>query len=249
MKRELEQLRNRLQVRRSVRAVAVCERAVLQETLLLWRRMFSCVLVQEESLKVRAETKLDINLESSRISDMVCVCAVTLTHKPDIHIYDVLFSSRHQFERQRWSCRDTERHADAHFVFCCQFTEQEKKLMEATTEFHQKVNGPNKTDHQRAQIIIISVCWRTNDPVPWLVVIFFPSLGDDIIRSQTWNTTTWRSTRRWTSRWLHSKPSWSPSNWRRSATSQVSTSHLCHLDGIFVSRGCSLGKDWWRGWD
>lgn len=55
MKRELEQLRNRL---------------------------------QEESLKVRAETKLDINLESSRISDM--------------------------------------------------FTEQEKKLMEATTEFHQK---------------------------------------------------------------------------------------------------------------
>nr|XP_046267205.1 coiled-coil domain-containing protein 90B, mitochondrial isoform X1 [Scatophagus argus] len=55
MKRELEQLRNRL---------------------------------QEETQKVRAETKLDINLESSRISDM--------------------------------------------------FTEQEKKLMEATTEFHQK---------------------------------------------------------------------------------------------------------------
>lgn len=55
MKRELEQLKNRL---------------------------------QEESQKVRAETKLDINLESSRISDM--------------------------------------------------FTEQEKKLMEATTEFHHK---------------------------------------------------------------------------------------------------------------
>ncbi|XP_070699900.1 coiled-coil domain-containing protein 90B, mitochondrial [Pempheris klunzingeri] len=55
MKRELEQLHNRL---------------------------------KEESQKVRAETKLDINLESSRISDM--------------------------------------------------FTEQEKKLMEASTEFHQK---------------------------------------------------------------------------------------------------------------
>ncbi|XP_061754716.1 coiled-coil domain-containing protein 90B, mitochondrial isoform X2 [Nerophis ophidion] len=55
MKRELEQLHNRL---------------------------------KEESLKVRAETKLDINLESSRISDM--------------------------------------------------FTEQDTKLMEASTEFHQK---------------------------------------------------------------------------------------------------------------
>ncbi|XP_076606878.1 coiled-coil domain-containing protein 90B, mitochondrial [Chaetodon auriga] len=55
MKRELEQLQNRL---------------------------------KEECLKVRAETKLDINLESSRISDM--------------------------------------------------FTEQEKKLMEASTEFHHK---------------------------------------------------------------------------------------------------------------
>ncbi|XP_022625150.1 coiled-coil domain-containing protein 90B, mitochondrial isoform X2 [Seriola dumerili] len=55
MRRELEQLQNRL---------------------------------KEESQKVRAETKLDINLESSRISDM--------------------------------------------------FTEQEKKLMEATSEFHHK---------------------------------------------------------------------------------------------------------------
>lgn len=55
MKRELEQLQNRL---------------------------------KEESQKLRAETKLDINLESSRISDM--------------------------------------------------FTEQEKKLMEASTEFHQQ---------------------------------------------------------------------------------------------------------------
>uniref|UniRef100_H2SG79 Coiled-coil domain containing 90B n=1 Tax=Takifugu rubripes TaxID=31033 RepID=H2SG79_TAKRU len=55
MKRELEQLKSRL---------------------------------EEESQKVRAETKLDINLENSRISDM--------------------------------------------------FTEQEKKLIEATTEFHQK---------------------------------------------------------------------------------------------------------------
>ncbi|KAM8741782.1 coiled-coil domain-containing protein 90B, mitochondrial [Acanthopagrus latus] len=55
MKRELEQLQNRL---------------------------------KEETLRVRAETKLDINLESSRISDM--------------------------------------------------FTEQEKKLMEASTDFHHK---------------------------------------------------------------------------------------------------------------
>lgn len=31
------------------------------------------IFVQEESQKVRAETKLDINLENSRISDMVCV--------------------------------------------------------------------------------------------------------------------------------------------------------------------------------
>lgn len=38
----------------------------------------TCVWVQEESEKVRAETKLDINLERSRVSDMVslrgCVC-------------------------------------------------------------------------------------------------------------------------------------------------------------------------------
>lgn len=34
------------------------------------------ICLQEESQKVRAETKLDINLENSRISDMVggCVC-------------------------------------------------------------------------------------------------------------------------------------------------------------------------------
>lgn len=34
------------------------------------------IRLQEESQKVRAETKLDINLENSRISDMVggCVC-------------------------------------------------------------------------------------------------------------------------------------------------------------------------------
>lgn len=31
------------------------------------------VFVQEESQKVRAETKLDINLENSRVFDMVCV--------------------------------------------------------------------------------------------------------------------------------------------------------------------------------
>lgn len=31
------------------------------------------VFVQEESQRVRAETKLDINLENSRVFDMVCV--------------------------------------------------------------------------------------------------------------------------------------------------------------------------------
>ena len=30
--------------------------------------------------------------------------------------------------------------SSAHFVFFCQFTEQEKKLMEASTDFHHKVN-------------------------------------------------------------------------------------------------------------
>ncbi|XP_054611776.1 coiled-coil domain-containing protein 90B, mitochondrial [Dunckerocampus dactyliophorus] len=66
MKRELEQLHNRL---------------------------------KEESQKVRAETKLDINLESSRVSDM--------------------------------------------------FTEQEKKLMEASTDFHQKKAS---LDHDNMEI-------------------------------------------------------------------------------------------------
>lgn len=56
--------------------------------------VFVCFFsVQEESLKVRAETKLDINLESSRISDMVCVCVVTLTHKPVIQIYVMFYSA------------------------------------------------------------------------------------------------------------------------------------------------------------
>lgn len=35
------------------------------------------IFVQEESQRVRAETKLDINLENSRVFDMVCVCVVT----------------------------------------------------------------------------------------------------------------------------------------------------------------------------
>lgn len=40
-------------------------------------RLFGRITVQEECQKVRAETKLDINLESSRISDMVCACVST----------------------------------------------------------------------------------------------------------------------------------------------------------------------------
>lgn len=37
--------------------------------------VYACVGIfdQEESQKVRAETKLDINLENSRVFDMVCV--------------------------------------------------------------------------------------------------------------------------------------------------------------------------------
>lgn len=73
-----------------------------------------CVSVQEESLKVRAETKLDINLERSRTSDMVSVCPV-YSHMMFVP------AVRPQF------------------LFFCQFTDQEKKLMEASSEFHHKV--------------------------------------------------------------------------------------------------------------
>lgn len=183
MKRELEQLRNRLQVRRSFWAVAVCERAALHVTLFLWRRVFSCVLVQEESLKVRAETKLDINLESSRISDMVCVCVVTLTHKPDIHIYDVLFSSRCRFERQHWSCRDTERHADC-FCSCrssfCVLLSVHWTGEEADGGHH-RVSPEGKYTKQvwppksTNKVCLLTI--GTNDPVPWLVVVSPPIFG------------------------------------------------------------------------
>ncbi|PWA24394.1 hypothetical protein CCH79_00011862 [Gambusia affinis] len=73
MKRELEQLQNRL---------------------------------KEESEKVRAETKLDINLERSRTSDMV---------------------------GQSATCFDTRTRCSL-----SQFTDQEKKLMEATSDFYHK---------------------------------------------------------------------------------------------------------------
>lgn len=76
MKRELEQLKNRLQVRQNVWAVEL--RVILQSKLEhCFHEAVHFHLVQEETQKVRAETKLDINLESSRISDMVraFVCA------------------------------------------------------------------------------------------------------------------------------------------------------------------------------
>uniref|UniRef100_UPI003AAE04D2 coiled-coil domain-containing protein 90B, mitochondrial-like n=1 Tax=Centroberyx gerrardi TaxID=166262 RepID=UPI003AAE04D2 len=77
MKRELDQLRNRL---------------------------------MEESQKIRAEAKLDINLESSRISDM--------------------------------------------------FTEQEKKLMEASTEFHHKradIEHDNMETNKKMELQVASL--------------------------------------------------------------------------------------------
>lgn len=49
------------------------------------------ICLQEESQKVRAETKLDINLENSRISDMVgvcvCVCSFLINHKQNVPIF------------------------------------------------------------------------------------------------------------------------------------------------------------------
>lgn len=93
-----------------------------------------------------------------------------------------------------------------------QFTEQEKKLMEATTEFQQKVNAFLKISQFRDWLLKTS-----------LTGCFCPLLGlhNDITRKLTWNITIWRSARRWTSRWPPSKQSWSPSNWRQFGTSQV----------------------------
>lgn len=72
MKRELEQLKSRLEVRKWLWKIFYKRRGYKTTCLLI------CVgiCLQEESQKVRAETKLDINLENSRISDMVgrCVC-------------------------------------------------------------------------------------------------------------------------------------------------------------------------------
>lgn len=143
MKRELEQLKNRLQVRQNVWAVEL--RVILQSKLdhcFHEAVHFHLVHVQEETQKVRAETKLDINLESSRISDMVraFVCV-------EIDWNDVCTHN----------CRVGEKLI---LCFSCQFTEQEKKLMEATSEFHHKVDGLNKFCNQRASVGSVS----------WLVV-------------------------------------------------------------------------------
>lgn len=49
--------------------------------------------------------------------------------------------------------------------FVSQFTDQEKKLMEAITEFHQKVGGDSKSEHNLNQLVRLcsligcSWCW------------------------------------------------------------------------------------------
>ena len=45
------------------------------------------VFVQEETLRVRAETKLDINLESSRISDMVRQIHRLMSTTNKLHVF------------------------------------------------------------------------------------------------------------------------------------------------------------------
>lgn len=93
--------------------------------------------------------------------------------------------------------------------------------MEATTDFHHKVHCSVKILSLESTInvcLLIGYC-----------CFFNLCLDDTIIRSQIWSTTTWRSTRRWTSKWLRLKPSWSPSNWRRCAISQVSTTRALYF--------------------
>lgn len=81
----------------------------------------------------------------------------------------------------------------ADFVYFSQFTEQERKLIEATTEFHQKVNGLVKISQP--------LYWLTLTP-DWLVASdHCLLLLYDINRKLTLNMTIWRSARRWTSRW------------------------------------------------
>lgn len=68
MKRELEQLKSRLEVGKNT--VISSHKGALKSVF-----VDACVgvFVQEEIQRVRAETKLDINLENSRVFDMVCV--------------------------------------------------------------------------------------------------------------------------------------------------------------------------------
>lgn len=106
--------------------------------------------------------------------------------------------------------------------------------MEATSEFHQKVNGLSS----------ITSCLLTErlsgQFTDWLW------LDDDITRKLTWNMTTWRSTRRWISRWPRSEPSWSRWSWRRFATSQVNviraTVQWVNTDWIISAEGEGLSK-------
>lgn len=113
--------------------------------------------------------------------------------------------------------------------------------MEATTEFHQRVNTLNNTATLLKE-------HRLTGSVHWLVV-FGLCLGDDITRKPTWNTTTWRSTRRWTCRWPRSKPSWSLSSWRPFATSQVNVLHLLHRQNdSSVSHSWLDDQCWGRVW-
>ena len=116
---------------------------------------------------------------------------------------------------------------EAHKVFVCQFTEQETKLMQATSEFHHKVtrlwNNPTTVILQ-----MIPDCDTPALCCDWLCWMMTSSYVSPVPRKLTWKTTTWRSTRRSTSRWPHSKPCWSPWNWRRSDTWQVTEAGAGH---------------------
>lgn len=71
MKRELEQLQNRLKVRECFNKCMKPLKKLVYDESAATCSWCLCLFVQEETLRVQAETKLDINLESSRISDMV----------------------------------------------------------------------------------------------------------------------------------------------------------------------------------
>lgn len=160
MKRELEQLQNRLKVRECFnKRMKPLKKLVYDESAATCSWCL-CLFVQEETLRVQAETKLDINLESSRISDMVRQIHRHVWCAPQIHFIQVFFSIKViqwslSANRKCWQIIQQtliktiwvnvntfglkRKKSSADFVFFCQFTEQEKKLMEASTDFHHKV--------------------------------------------------------------------------------------------------------------